>query len=125
MPYIKDDDDGHPEGSLRKRRRPKWIVAEDAGELNFAISCLLVDYMMCHGLSYPRMDDCTGACGDAAAEFRRRVMDPYEDQKIEENGDIGYELLLGRSNERVEQPCDMCGAVVSQTGHYSDCSYIK
>lgn len=63
-------------------------IPQDEGELNWAISWLLNRYMLQHGLRYPRMGDCTAACENAAHEFRRRVMDGYEDHKIAENGDV-------------------------------------
>lgn len=81
MPYISKD------------RRPELLpivddYAESEGELNFQISSLLNEYMVHHGLSYDRMGDCVAACMNAAGEFQRRVMDPYEDTKIESNGDV-------------------------------------
>lgn len=63
-------------------------IPQDEGELNYCISKLLNAYMYQHGLSYARMGDCTAACGNAEAEFRRRVMDGYEDGKIISNGDV-------------------------------------
>lgn len=84
MPYIDQDRRAAIGLSIKE-------IPQDAGELNYCISKLLNAYMFQHGLSYARMDDCTGACGDAAAEFRRRVMDGYEDQKILANGDV-YEV---------------------------------
>lgn len=83
MPYVKPE------------RRPalspfsvSCVVAQNEGELNYQISFLLNKYMELHGLEYNRMGDCTSACENAAAEFRRRVMAPYEDGKIAENGDV-------------------------------------
>lgn len=63
-------------------------IPQDEGELNYAISVLLDAYMGKHGLSYARMGDCVGACSNAEAEFRRRVMDGYEDEKCRMNGDV-------------------------------------
>ena len=80
MPYIK--------GFRRRALTPLGMTAENEGELNYQISVLMDNYMIKHGLSYDRMGDCTGACENAAAEFRRRVMAPYEDKKIIENGDV-------------------------------------
>lgn len=86
MPYI--------DPLNRSMLDPSCLTAETEGELNFQISRLLNKYMVRHGLSYGRMGDCTSACENAAAEFRRRVMAKYEDQKIEENGDV-YTVLTG------------------------------
>jgi hypothetical protein len=38
--------------------------------------------------NYQNMSDACAAARDAEHEFRRRYMDPYEDKKIQENGDI-------------------------------------
>ena len=81
MPYI------IPERRPALQPKP-FEVAESAGELNYQISCLLNDYIVHHGLSYNRTKDCTAACFDAAIEFSRRVVAPYENLKIEENGDV-------------------------------------
>ena len=73
-------------------------VPENEGQLNFQISCLFNEYMMKHGLHYNRMGDCVGAAENAVAEFRRRVMDPYEDRKRRENGDVYDADLTGASS---------------------------
>lgn len=78
MPYIKE--------SLR-------LLAEDeptnAGELNYAISNLFNEYLKRKGgLSYQVLNDIVGAGFGAVTEFQRRVVAPYEDKKIKENGDV-------------------------------------
>ena len=60
----------------------------DAGELNYAITMLLVCYWETHGKNYQTINDILGALEGAKAEFYRRVAAPYEDQKIAENGDV-------------------------------------
>jgi hypothetical protein len=57
------------------------------GELNFAITSLLIDYLKTNGRSYRTMHDIVGALESAKAEFQRRVINPYEQNKLEENGD--------------------------------------
>jgi hypothetical protein len=69
--------------------------ANDAGELNYQITRLLVFYTQHHGLKYKTINDISGACNEALAEYRRRVVGPYEDTKIEENGDVYPWLLEG------------------------------
>lgn len=86
MPYVKRE----------KRPELKPVAgrpAETEGELNFQITCLLNDYMLHHELEYDRMGDCTSACENAAHEFRRRIMDPYEEAKQFVNGDV-YDVNL-------------------------------
>lgn len=79
MPYIKPDD------------RARIIGGESpttAGELNFAITMLITDYLRAKNLSYQTINDIVGALEGAKAEFQRRVVSGYEDQKIKENGDL-------------------------------------
>lgn len=66
-------------------------VLESKGELNYALTRVILAYLKKHGNSYSTQNDIVGALDCAKAEFQRRVMGPYEDRKIEENGDIdGY-----------------------------------
>jgi hypothetical protein len=58
------------------------------GDLNYCITVLIHEYLKAHGRSYSTMNDCIGVLDAAKAEFYRRVVAPYEDKKIEENGDI-------------------------------------
>jgi hypothetical protein len=62
MPYIR-----HP---FRRDLKPHAKVATNPGELNFQVTSLVDDYVLVHGLSY------------------RRIAAPYEDEKIERNGDV-------------------------------------
>jgi hypothetical protein len=41
------------------------------------------------------VNDVVGALDGAKAEFQRRVVAPYEDKKIRENGDVYPDCLLG------------------------------
>ena len=81
MPYINQK----RRDALKGSGRP-----ETPGELNYAITMLLVEYWYNPALpgNYTRINDISGACTEALAEFRRRVVGKYEDQKIAENGDV-------------------------------------
>lgn len=76
MPYIK------------QTRRISCTNPNTPGELNYLITCLLLDYCEKHGQSYSTYNDCLGALTGAQLEFYRRVVAPYEDKKIKENGDV-------------------------------------
>ena len=80
MPYITHD-----------RRIALDIDVEqpkNAGELNYKITLLLIEYWEAQDPSYQRINDVVGACEGAKAEFQRRVAVPYEDSKILANGDV-------------------------------------
>ena len=76
MPYID------------KKRRDIIITPETAGELNFMITELLLTYVRHNGVSYQTFNDILGACDGASKEFYRRMVIPYEEQKIIQNGDV-------------------------------------
>ncbi len=81
MPYIKEsrrkDLVGNPD-----------LVPMTAGELNFKITMLLVQYLDKYGKSYEVFNDIMGAMTGAQLEFYNRVITPYEDKKCKENGDV-------------------------------------
>lgn len=58
------------------------------GELNFAITMLIVKYSLYNGKCYATINDILGALEGAKLEFYRRVVAPYEDEKIKQNGDV-------------------------------------
>jgi hypothetical protein len=80
MPYIKQE-----------RRVDLTKSGHDmatSGELNFIITRILNRYREQHGDSYTTYNDIIGALEGAKLEFYRRVVVPYENTKIEENGDV-------------------------------------
>lgn len=60
----------------------------NCGELNYSITTLLINYWNAHDQKYQIINDIIGALEGAKAEFQRRVVAPYEDQKIIQNGDV-------------------------------------
>ena len=96
MPYIKQKD--------RKRftRSPQKLgphssvdlLAEtgkqcsSAGDLNYAFTVIAQHYLKTNGLNYQHINDCIGALEGCKLELYRRIAVPYEDLKVEENGDV-------------------------------------
>lgn len=81
MPYV------HPD--IREGLQPDPLhSARNPGELQFQIACLVDDYVTEAGLRYSTINDVLGALDGASKEFYRRVAAPYEDTKIQENGDV-------------------------------------
>lgn len=76
MPYIKKED------------RHNLTAPSNVGELNYAMSVLAISYVENKGLNYQTINDIIGAFDCAKSEFYRRVAIPYEDEKININGDI-------------------------------------
>lgn len=80
MPYIKQfDRDGLNRGD--------WSPS-NAGELNYAITRLILDYMDISDANYHDYNEVVGVLESVKLEFYRRSVVPYEDKKIGENGDV-------------------------------------
>lgn len=78
MPYIEDAD----------RERVIGDGPKTAGELNFAFTHLILEYIDRKGECYQTLNDIMGALEGAKLELYRREIAPYEDTKIKKNGDI-------------------------------------
>lgn len=87
MPYIVND-----------RRATSRTHPATAGELNYAFTELMLYYTRFKGLNYQTINDIIGAAEGAKAEFQRRVVAPYEDEKIRMNGDV-YPTAVGIQGE--------------------------
>lgn len=81
MPYIE-----------QKRRDAIELGGEpdSAGELNYVITRIVHDYANRHK-GYQGFNDVMGALEGVKLEMYRRRIAPYEDTKIKENGDVGWE----------------------------------
>jgi hypothetical protein len=79
MPYIKHD---------ARVRLANTIAPADTGELNYILTGVVNEYFYRKGHHYKTINDILGALEGAKLEFYRRVVAPYEDTKIKENGDV-------------------------------------
>ncbi len=87
MPYILPED--------RLKLKPVADAIADAidattsaGDLNYLMSLMAKAYVDAKGLRYEHLNAVVGALDSCKAEFQRRVVAPYEDTKIAENGDV-------------------------------------
>lgn len=84
MPYIDE----------KRKAELKSLGAFDArssGELNYLVTELIKEYITIRGLRYATINDVVGALEGAKMEFYRRIAAPYEDLKIQQNGDVYLE----------------------------------
>lgn len=79
MPYINKD---------ARAEIDKTGLAQNAGELNFVITKVLLAYIDMEGLSYRTLNEVIGVLECVKQELYRRMIVGYEDQKIAENGDV-------------------------------------
>ena len=93
MPYIKIED---------KYKLNRYIPS-NVGELNYVITTTAISYLQAQPkFNYETLNGIYGAMQLAAAEFKRRLIDPYEDGKLNENGDVyPQELLIKAHKENI------------------------
>lgn len=58
------------------------------GNLNYLFTLSILAYLCTNGHTYQTMNDIIGALEGAKQEFYRRIVIPYEEKKIQENGDV-------------------------------------
>lgn len=93
MPYIKQSRrDAILErviGDAIVERKINATEIKNAGELNYAVTELVLEFFTKNTpQNYQAINDVVGALEGAKLEFNRRVTAEYEDEKIEENGDV-------------------------------------
>jgi len=81
MPYI-------TEMNKRKLAHRDNQYPETAGELNYCFTKLIIGYLKAKGTNYQHINDVVGALEGAKLELYRRLVAPYEDTKIELNGEV-------------------------------------
>ncbi len=89
MPYINHADRNRLDCAIVNQ-----IIPNNEGELNYAISTIILNYIKTHGLRYHNIARVTGVLKNVSDEFNRRIVAPYEDAKIKENGDLpGFQII--------------------------------
>ena len=87
MPYIKEEDRERLEAEFH------WDEPDNAGELNYVLTTIVLKYLTSNSetnyiANYQRYNDAMGALEGCKLELYRRAIAPYEDKKIQENGDV-------------------------------------
>ena len=88
MPYIPQEDREKLDGLIEEIA----ATVDTEGELNYVFSTIASLMAARWGTRYAELNSIYGVFGCAGAEFYRRVIAPYEDEKIKQNGDVnGYD----------------------------------
>lgn len=90
MPYIPEERRSlfdEEIDALAVKLRISILVTERAGSLNYVITSL-IHRAYGSGLSYSAHNEIIGVLDCAKMEWYRRRTAPYEDTKIESNGDV-------------------------------------
>lgn len=71
-----------------KKGNPIVGPAQNSGELNYQISKLVARFIADRGGNYGAMNEAIGALECCKLEVYRRIVAPYESDKIATNGDV-------------------------------------
>lgn len=85
MPYIPQED----RARIAAESLSGILEPQTPGELNYLVTVLCTNYLDVFGRSYTNFNAVVGALECVKLELYRRRIAPYEDNKIEENGDVG------------------------------------
>lgn len=92
MPYLKQDLRNEIENQGELDQLCFYLSTLDSeyfpGALNYVIFRLVKAHLKPRRLSYLLLNNVIGALDCAKEEIRRRILNPYEDKKISENGDV-------------------------------------
>jgi len=83
MPYI----------TAESKEELEYRPPQNAGELNYTLTRIIQMYLYSdsdrdYQANYQRFNDAMGALEGCKLELYRRAIAPYEDKKIQENGDV-------------------------------------
>ena len=84
MPYILKSDRRRLDPEIEKLA----LDVRSWGDINYIITRILKIYIQRIGKCYENLNACIGVLECAKSEFYRRYIAPYEDTKIQENGDV-------------------------------------
>jgi|HubBroStandDraft_1064217.scaffolds.fasta_scaffold724407_1 hypothetical protein len=98
MPYVSQTAREHIDPHVT----PLSENIHTAGDLNYAITRLALQFLQSRGLNYSDIAETIGTLHLAASEMERRLVSEYEDSKIEQHGDVPEyaSLLLALRLER-------------------------
>ena len=84
MPYIKQEDRHFFDEKISFNN----IAIQTPGELNYFLSKIVDHYISAHGKNYNSINDVIGVLECTKLELYRRIVAPYEDSKMQQNGDV-------------------------------------
>ncbi len=82
MPYIPPYDRTKLDAAMEN------LDPINAGELNYVITSILLDYLSAKGAGYNWKNEVVGVLECVKLELYRREIAPYEELKIKQNGDV-------------------------------------
>jgi len=90
MPYIK------PDRRKDLAFKPRFTMKKP-GELNYVIHQVIADYLQGGpSVNYEILSSVVGVLEDVKHEIQRRLMDPLENKKCNDNGDVEPYISIGK-----------------------------
>jgi hypothetical protein len=87
MPYTKKEDREKFEPYLQNLL-DQLDLSDSKGDLTYIAYKIALEWIKVHGESYTNISSVISSLIDAAEELRRKKLNPYEDQKCKENGEV-------------------------------------
>ena len=85
MPYIED-------ANRRCDLSSSVAVPRNPGELSFTIATVIDDYFAVADQNFENLNAVKGVLDSLGCEIQRRFLDPYEEKKLQENGEVFFNL---------------------------------
>ena len=86
MPYIPQERRDEIQNELELTSL-NWYP-KNAGDLNFAVTCFIDNYLVEKGVKYAKINEMIGALECCKLELYRMLAAPYEDVKANKNGGV-------------------------------------
>lgn len=90
MPYIKKTHRSKFDDLVKVIVHDLNETGEYDGNLNYIVSTIIDGVLRERGKNYHELNKIVGVLECIKQELYRRVVSPYEDRKIEENGDVYF-----------------------------------
>lgn len=75
------------------------LYPSSPGELNYVITTICQNYLLGRGVNYAEINSVIGVLECSKLEAYRRIATPYEEEKIELNGDV---MVFDKWNKDVQ-----------------------
>lgn len=92
IPYIKQGNrpelDNHLQKLWEELNKGNPTLDEVKGKVNYCFTKILITLLKKYGTRYHTLSNIKAIAQDVVDEFGRQYMEPYEDEKIKENGKV-------------------------------------
>jgi hypothetical protein len=87
MPYIPEENRAIFDKVVRKCIR-NMPIDTSYGEMNYLLTSILGTFIQQNGVNYSTLQSVIGLLECVKLELYRRIVSPYEERKLDDNGDV-------------------------------------